>query len=96
MMMLYRMLAIMLGLGAALAMTPAGAQDNDPGFGEGLEFRNLGPSRGGRVTAVAGIPDEPMTFYMGATGGGVWKTTNGGASWQVLSDESFNLSLIHI
>ncbi|MED5559322.1 MAG: hypothetical protein VYE24_02750, partial [Acidobacteriota bacterium] len=43
---------------------------------EALQYRMVGPSRGGRVTTVAGHRAEPSTFYMGATGGGVWKTTN--------------------
>ncbi len=55
----------------------------------GLTFRNLGPNRGGRVTAVAGVIQEPGTFYMGATGGGVWKTTDYGASWHNVSDGFF-------
>ncbi|MEM9168628.1 MAG: hypothetical protein AAGC56_03155, partial [Pseudomonadota bacterium] len=58
-------------------------------YGEAIAYRSVGPSRGGRVTAVAGVADDPMTYYMGATGGGVWKTTNGGARWEALSDEDF-------
>ena len=54
------------------------------------EFRNVGPLRGGRVTAVAGVADIPSTFYMGATGGGVWKTTNYGHSWFNVSDGYFS------
>jgi photosystem II stability/assembly factor-like uncharacterized protein len=54
-----------------------------------LRYRSLGPNRGGRVTAVAGVPDQPLTFYMGASGGGVWKTTNAGESWQNVSDGFF-------
>ena len=54
-----------------------------------LSFRNVGPSRGGRVTTVAGIESQPSTYYMGATGGGVWKTTNYGNSWQNVSDGFF-------
>jgi photosystem II stability/assembly factor-like uncharacterized protein len=53
---------------------------------KGLYYRSVGPSRGGRVTAVAGHPDHPFTFYMGATGGGVWKTEDYGTSWRPLSD----------
>jgi len=52
-----------------------------------LSYRNIGPTRGGRVTAVAGITNQPNTFYMGATGGGLWKTKDYGTSWQnVLMD----------
>jgi photosystem II stability/assembly factor-like uncharacterized protein len=51
-----------------------------------LKYRFIGPTRGGRVTAVTGIPDEPFTFYMGTTGGGVWKTTDGGVTWNNISD----------
>src|SRR5262249_18844712 len=43
---------------------------------QGLRYRSIGPARGGRVTALAGHRKQPYTFYMGATGGGVWKTTD--------------------
>ena len=56
---------------------------------DGLSYRMVGPSRGGRVTAVAGHADQPATFYMGATGGGVWKTTDFGQSWRPVSDGYF-------
>ena len=56
---------------------------------EGLEFRNIGPFRGGRVTAVAGVRGQPLVYYQGATGGGVWKTVDGGSNWQPLSDKDF-------
>ena len=45
---------------------------------KGLTWRNIGPFRGGRSTAVAGVPDAPHTFYFGACGGGLWKTSNAG------------------
>ncbi|HEY9284134.1 MAG TPA: hypothetical protein VIP46_11830 [Pyrinomonadaceae bacterium] len=51
-----------------------------------LQYRNIGPARGGRVTAVAGVPSQPMVYYFGATGGGVWKTTDGGANWEPITD----------
>ena len=54
---------------------------------EGLEFRNIGPYRGGRVTAVAGVRGKPLVFYQGACGGGVWKTVDGGSNWQPVSDK---------
>ncbi len=52
----------------------------------GLQWRSVGPFRGGRVTAVAGVPSQPMVYYFGATGGGVWKTTDGGVNWEPISD----------
>jgi len=51
-----------------------------------MSFRSVGPSRGGRVTAVAGHRAHPHTFYMGAVGGGIWKTDNYGQTWYPISD----------
>ncbi len=59
-----------------------------------LSFRYVGPSRGGRVTAVAGHRAQPRTFYMGATGGGVWNTTDAGAEWNNVSDGAFETGSI--
>ena len=58
----------------------------DAAHWSGMRYRMVGPSRGGRVTAVAGHRTQPRTFYMGATGGGVWKTTDAGAVWTNISD----------
>ena len=60
---------------------------------EALQFRCIGPFRGGRSAAVTGVPNDPLTFYMGATGGGVWKTANGGATWENISDGDFGGSI---
>jgi photosystem II stability/assembly factor-like uncharacterized protein len=54
-----------------------------------LQWRNIGPFRGGRVIAVSGVVKQPNLFYMGASSGGVWKTTNYGKSWENLSDGQF-------
>jgi photosystem II stability/assembly factor-like uncharacterized protein len=54
----------------------------------------VGPFRGGRVTAVAGHPAQPLTFYFGATGGGVWKTTDAGVVWKNVSDGFFHTTTI--
>jgi photosystem II stability/assembly factor-like uncharacterized protein len=77
-------------LAAPVAPSPAAAQEVDPALFQSMAYRNIGPHRGGRVTTVAGIPDQPFTFYMGATGGGVWKTTDAGTSWENISDGYFN------
>jgi photosystem II stability/assembly factor-like uncharacterized protein len=52
----------------------------------GMKWRLVGPFRGGRVTAVAGVPGDPTTYYFGTPGGGVWKSTNGGRVWQPIFD----------
>jgi photosystem II stability/assembly factor-like uncharacterized protein/DNA-binding FrmR family transcriptional regulator len=53
---------------------------------EALKWRNIGPFRGGRSNAVCGVLGDPMTYYMGSTGGGVWKTNDAGISWKNISD----------
>jgi photosystem II stability/assembly factor-like uncharacterized protein len=60
----------------------------------GLKWRNIGPFRGGRSLAVAGHADQPLTYYFGATGGGVWKTENGGYDWYPISDSTFKSSSV--
>ncbi len=60
-----------------------------PNFLDKLEWRNAGPFRGGRVGAVAGDPRDRSTFYFGSTGGGVWKTGDGGLYWENVSDGFF-------
>ena len=65
----------------------ANAQQIDPKTYGGMKWRLVGPFRGGRVLAVTGVPSQPNTYYFGATGGGVWKTTDGGNSWDSLFDK---------
>jgi photosystem II stability/assembly factor-like uncharacterized protein len=65
------------------------AQGKPAGLGSALRWRNIGPFRGGRVTAVAGIATQPTVYYMGATGGGVWKTDDAGTTWVNVSDGFF-------
>jgi photosystem II stability/assembly factor-like uncharacterized protein len=79
-------------VGGRLAMVSAQAPAADPNvvvnpvMYQGLKYRSVGPHRGGRVTAISGVRQQPCTFYMGAAGGGVWKTTNCGARWEPVSD----------
>jgi len=58
----------------------------DQSLYDGLEYRMIGPHRGGRVTAVTGMPDDENRFLMGSTGGGVWETTDAGETWNSLTD----------
>lgn len=64
-----------------------------PEINEGLEYRCIGPFRGGRSAAVTGVEGKPMLFYMGTTGGGVWRTQNGGTTWENISDGYFGSSI---
>jgi photosystem II stability/assembly factor-like uncharacterized protein len=61
----------------------------DPSLLQALRYRMIGPHRGGRVTAVTGVQSEPGTFYMGSSGGGVWRTVDYGEVWENLSDKYF-------
>ncbi|MDQ6830473.1 MAG: hypothetical protein M3081_16570 [Gemmatimonadota bacterium] len=67
----------------AASITPA---TFDPTLFPDLKYRMVGPNRGGRVTAVTGVPSQPRTFYMGVASGGVWKTTDAGVTWIPISD----------
>ena len=59
-----------------------------------LQWREIGPFRGGRSIAVAGHRNQPWTYYFGATGGGVWKTDDGGVTWLNVSDGFFKVGII--
>jgi photosystem II stability/assembly factor-like uncharacterized protein len=61
---------------------------------QSMTWRNIGPFRGGRVVAVAGVSADPQTFYFGGVGGGVFKTINGGTTWTNVSDGFFNTSSV--
>ncbi|RZS99177.1 VPS10 domain-containing protein [Aquimarina brevivitae] len=69
------------------------SQNLDEKIYDALEYRLIGPFRGGRSAAVTGVPGKPNLFYFGATGGGVWKTTDGGRTWENISDGFFGGSI---
>ncbi|HPF09818.1 MAG TPA: glycosyl hydrolase [Flavobacteriaceae bacterium] len=72
---------------------PSFGQSYDESLYGALEYRLLGPFRGGRSAAVTGVPNKPNLFYFGATGGGVWRTQNGGRTWENISDGYFGGSI---
>ncbi|MEM7482120.1 MAG: glycosyl hydrolase [Acidobacteriota bacterium] len=78
---------------AGLAAFGSFAQPVDEALLDSLEWREIGPYRGGRSAAVAGIPQQRDVYYFGATGGGVWKTENGGTDWRNISDGFFGGSI---
>src|SRR5262245_30737825 len=82
-------LLLLIALSARETGSSSSAQSASPSPVKGLQWRGIGPYRGGRVTAVAGVPSQPMVYYFGATGGGVWKTTDGGVNWEPISDGFF-------
>ncbi|MGB3801248.1 MAG: glycosyl hydrolase, partial [Lewinella sp.] len=81
-------LLLLLLCGAALT-----AQEIDEKIYSSLEFRSIGPFRGGRSAAVTGVAGQPMLYYFGATGGGVWQTKDGGQTWTNISDGYFGGSI---
>src|SRR5260370_2745015 len=90
----YSSLSFVTVLEFACALTSAQVQGTrqpmmpsvDPAFFNGLHYRVVGPSRGGRVTTVTGVPSQPKTFYMGVASGGLFRTTDAGATWVPITD----------
>jgi photosystem II stability/assembly factor-like uncharacterized protein len=73
---------------ATLAFAPTIlGQQYDPSLYSGIEWRQIGPFRAGRVTGVTGVPGQPAIYYMGTAGGGAWKTTDGGMVWKPIFDK---------
>jgi photosystem II stability/assembly factor-like uncharacterized protein len=86
--------ALLFGLSASMIWSveksPGKQSTYDEALYKAMKWRCIGPYRGGRVTAVTGIPSLPHTYYLGATGGGVWKSEDGGLDWKPVSDGFFN------
>ncbi|WP_216650050.1 glycosyl hydrolase [Lewinella sp. W8] len=74
-------------------LLPLGLSAQEEAHYSSLEFRNIGPFRGGRSAAVTGVPGKPNLYFFGAAGGGVWKTKDGGQTWTNISDGYFGGSI---
>ena len=78
--------AVATAFAAPAALRAQPARTVEPALYGGLRWRNVGPFRGGRVLAVSGVAGDPRTFYFGAAGGGVWKSSNAGHTWRPVMD----------
>ena len=77
---------LIAALAAAALALPVAAQTVNPALFSDLDYRLIGPFRGGRAVAVSGIPGDGTTFFFGAVDGGIWKTTNAGTTWKPIFD----------
>src|SRR5579863_155358 len=77
---------LLAALVSLVVFTTAAAQPIPPELYSGLKWRLIGPFRGGRVVAVAGLPGSSTTFYFGSVGGGIWQTTDAGMVWKPIFD----------
>src|SRR5438093_3279383 len=84
-------IALLVSNAAALLFA---APAYDPALFSSLTWRSVGPLRGGRSIATAGSPSRPLEYYFGATGGGLWKTTDGGLTWRVVTDGQLHSSSV--
>lgn len=88
--------ATLSGIAVWQSWTPSAQQQSayPESLFSGLRWRSIGPARGGRSTAVAGSQTRPFEYYFGATGGGLWKTADGGTTWRAVSDRHFESSSV--
>jgi photosystem II stability/assembly factor-like uncharacterized protein len=89
------LIAVIVLVGSSYAQSsPSASPRFDPSLFNALRWRNIGPDRGGRSIACAGSSSRPFEYYFGATGGGLWKTTDGGTTWKPITDGQIKSSSI--
>jgi photosystem II stability/assembly factor-like uncharacterized protein len=86
-------LAVLIACSFPLIAQETQEKKPDSAF-SGIQFRQIGPFRGGRSGAVTGVQSEPLTFYLGATGGGIFKTVDGGNHWNPIADDQLKLGSV--
>src|SRR5580658_8449384 len=92
-----RKLSLSYFVAAAAALAAAGlaaAATYEASVFGSLQWRSIGPPRGGRSITCAGSPSRPNEYYFGATGGGLWKTTDGGTTWRPVTDGQLHSSSV--
>src|SRR5688572_26479489 len=87
------LLLVLVSLPDLTAQKQQPKQTFDPALFGSMKYRPIGPFRGGRSAACCGVAGKPTLFYFGATGGGVWKTTDAGSTWENISDGFFGGSI---
>ncbi len=84
-----QLLLFILGLSGTITFAQSA---ND--YFKPLKYRNIGPFRGGRSVTASGVIGDPTTYYMGTTGGGLWKTESAGQRWENISDGFFEMGSV--
>src|SRR5262245_40499552 len=82
----FRSGAVLLAAAVMVALGTLHAQQMNPSYFADMRWRSIGPPRSGYVSAPAGVPGDPTTYYAGMPEGGVWKTSNGGTTWKPVFD----------